>query len=148
MITSTMTSEKALAGFGSGIDCSQAVFAELAPQLGVDRETALKISACFGGGMWVGETCGAVVGAIMAIGLKYGQGDTVDPDKKNAMLAKAAAFRAKFAEKYGSCVCKEVLGYKIPEEMEQIMAENKFGNVCFHLVTDACQICAEILNED
>ena len=43
----------------------QAVFAELAPQLGVDRETALKISACFGGGMWVGETCGAVVGAII-----------------------------------------------------------------------------------
>ena len=34
------------------------------------------------------------------------------------------------------------------EEMEQIMAENKFGNVCCHLVTDACQICAEILNED
>ena len=98
--------------------------------------------------MWEGETCGAVVGAIMAIGLKYGQGDTVDPDKKNAMLAKSAAFRAEFAEKYGSCLCKEVLGYKIPEEMEQIMAENKFGNVCCHLVTDACQICAEILNED
>ncbi len=148
MITTTITAEQALNGFGSGVDCSQAVFAEFAPQLGIDRETALKIAANFGGGMWEGETCGAVVGALMALGLKYGQGDNADPEKKNAMLAKAAQFKAKFAEKYGGCLCREVLGYKIPEDMEKIMAENKFGNVCCHVVVDACAICAELLNEE
>lgn len=148
MINTTITAEQALNGFGTGVDCSQAVFGEFAPQLGMDRETALKVSANFGGGMWEGETCGAVVGALMAIGLKYGQGDDCDPEKKNEMLGKAGAFRAKFSEKYGSCICKDILGYKIPEDMEKIMEENKFGNVCCHVVVDACAICAEILNED
>ena len=147
MISTTMTPEEALSWFGRK-DCSQLVFGEFADQLGLDKETALKISAAFGGGMWEGETCGAVVGGLMAIGLKYGQGDAPDPDIKNEMLAKAAEFRKRLAEKHGSCMCRELLGYKIPEEMEQIMAENKFANVCSHVVTDACEICAEILNED
>ncbi len=147
MYTTSLTPEEAMAGFGAGIDCSQAVFAEFAPQFDVDRETALKIAANFGGGMWEGATCGAVVGALMALGLKYGQGDDTDPKLKNVMIRKTAEFKKRFAAKYGSCVCKEILGYKIPEDMEQIMAENKFGNVCCNLVIDACRICADILNE-
>lgn len=148
MVKTGITAEKALQGFGAGVDCSQAVFGEFAPQMGVDRETALKISANFGGGMWEGETCGAVVGALMALGLKYGQGDEVDQDKKNAMLAKTAEFKEKFAAEYGSCICKEILGYKIPEDMEKIMEEDKFGKVCCHLVVRACEICEGILNEE
>lgn len=148
MYTYTLTPEKALEGFGSGVDCSQAVFAEFAPQFGIDRATALKISANFGGGMWEGATCGAVVGALMALGLKYGQGDGPDQEAKNKMMQKAAEFKARFSETYGSCVCKEMLGYKIPEEMDKILAENKFGKVCCHAAVDACRICADILNEE
>ena len=150
MFTTTLTAEEALVGFGKGVDCSQAVFAEFAPQFenGVDRETALKIAAIFGGGMLEGDTCGAVSGALMALGLKYGQGDKVDSVKKNVMTRKAMEFKTKFAEKYGSCLCKEMLGYKIPEEMDKIMAENKFGTVCCNAVADACELVAEILNSD
>ncbi len=36
---------------------------------------ANKVSACFGGGMMHGDTCGAFTGAIMAVGLKYGHWD-------------------------------------------------------------------------
>lgn len=147
MIEVSITAQQALNGFGTGVDCSQAVFGEFAPQIGLDKETAMKIGANFGGGMWEGETCGAVVGALMALGLKYGQAENADPEKKNAMLAKAAEFKKRFSEKYGSCICREVLGYKIPEDMEKIMEENKFGNVCCHLVVDACRICADLMNE-
>ena len=146
MYTTSMTPEKALAGFGLG--CAQHVFGEFAPQLGLDRETALKISAYHGGGMWEGWTCGAVVGALMAIGLKYGQGDDPDPDRQEILLQKGAEFKARYAEIYGSCVCKEILGHKIPEELEQIEAENKFVTVCSRAISDACRICAEILNEE
>lgn len=145
-ITTTITPEQALAGFGAGTDCSQAVFAELGPQLGIDRDTSLKLAANFGGGMWEGETCGAVVGALMAIGLKYGQGESTDAAKKEESLAFAAEFKERFAEEFGSCICREMLGLKIPEDMEQIMEENKFGTVCCHAVTTACEICADILN--
>ena len=146
MYTSSMTPEKALAGFGLG--CSQHVFGELAPQLGLDRETALKIAALFGSGMFEGATCGAVVGALMAIGLKYGQGDDPDPEKQELAQKKGAQFKERYAEIFGSCVCREILGHKIPEELEQIEAENKFVTVCSRAITDACAICAEILNEE
>ncbi len=146
MYTSTMTPEKALASFGLG--CAQHVFGEFAPQLGIDRETALKITSLFGSGMFEGASCGAVVGALMAIGLKFGWGDNPDPAQQELIKRKGEEFKAKFAEKYGSRVCREMLGYKIPEELEQIEAENKFVSVCSNAIADACQICAEILNED
>ena len=60
--------------FRSGYVCSQAVFATFSEMLGLDKETALKIANGFGGGIArKQEICGAVSGAIMAIGLKYGK---------------------------------------------------------------------------
>ena len=146
MYTTDMTPEKALAGFGLG--CAQHVFGEFAPQFGIDRETALKMTALFGSGMFEGASCGAVVGALLAIGLKYGQGDDPDPGKKDLLMQKLAEFKARFAEKYGGCVCKEILGHKIPEELEQIEAENKFVTICSNAISDACKICTDILNEE
>ena len=147
MVEVKVTEQQAYEGFFKGVDCSQAVFGELAPQLGMDRETAMKVSANFGGGMWQGETCGCVVGALMALGLKYGQADSVDPEKKAVMQETAARFCALFSERFGSCICREMLGYKIPEEMPKIMEENKFGTVCCKAAVAACEIAAEILNE-
>ena len=146
MYTSSMTPEKALAGFGLG--CAQHVFGEFAPQFGIDRETALRIAALFGSGMFEGASCGAVAGALMAIGLKYGQGDAPDPDRQDLLMQKCAEFKKRYAETYGSCVCAEILGYKIPEELERIEAENKFVTVCSRAISDACRICADILNEE
>lgn len=150
MITSTISEQQALAGFGCGVDCSQAVFAEFAPQLGLDRQTAMKIAACFGGGMWRGETCGCVEGALMAIGLKYGQGDQADPEQKQAMLAKKAQFEQAFCAKRGSCLCREILGYDLskPEEMAKVMEENLFEKVCCKAVVEACKILTEVLNDE
>ena len=146
MYTTSMTPEKALAGFGLG--CAQHVFGEFAPQFGIGRETALKIASLFGSGMFEGASCGAVVGALMAIGLKYGQGDDPDPARQELLQKKGAEFKARYAEIYGSCVCREILGHKIPEELEQIEAENKFVTVCSLAISDACKICADILNEE
>ena len=96
MYTTSMTPEKALAAFGLG--CAQHVFGEFAPQFGIDRQTALRIASLFGSGMFEGASCGAVVGALMAIGLKYGQGDDPDPEKQEILLQKGAelAERADF----------------------------------------------------
>lgn len=148
-MNTTMTAEKALQGFGAGVDCSQAVFGEFAPALGLDRETALRIAAPFGGGMWHGETCGCVVGALMAIGLRMGQGDKCDPEAKNRMLALKARFEAEFSKKYGSCRCREILGYDLstPEGMAKVMEENLFGKICCNAVKDACDILGALLDE-
>ena len=65
--------------FRSGFTCSAAVFSAFSEELGLDTDTARKIACGFGGGIsHTGNICGAVSGAIMAIGLKYGK--TVEGD--------------------------------------------------------------------
>lgn len=66
--------ERTLSAFDEGFSCSQSVFSAFAPELGLDREMALRVATAFGGGMGHrGDTCGAVTGAFLAIGLKHGR---------------------------------------------------------------------------
>ena len=59
-------------------NCAQAVLAAFGPDAGLPEEAACRITANFGSGMKMGETCGAVTGGLMALGL-YGieEGATV-----------------------------------------------------------------------
>ena len=67
-----MTEEKAYAKLVDDCyDCAQTVFSHFAEELGLDEETALKISAGFGGGMHKGDMCGTVTGGLMALGLVH-----------------------------------------------------------------------------
>jgi len=50
-------------------NCAQAVLVPFAEEIGLDPETAFRVSANFGGGMKMGSVCGAVTGALMALGL-------------------------------------------------------------------------------
>lgn len=117
-----MTKEEAIKYFSEGIDCSQVVFGYGAEKTGFSKERALKISSPFGGGIWHGDTCSCVTGALMAIGLKYGNCMPGDDERKNRMLDKKNEFEQKFKSKYGSCICRDILKYdiSIPEELEII----------------------------
>ena len=74
MIEESMIREK----FIKGYDCSQVVLSYFAERLGITEEMANKVSACFGGGMMHGDTCGAFTGAnhgcwikIWTLGCEY-----------------------------------------------------------------------------
>lgn len=142
-----MNEEKALECFGGGLDCSQVVFGYGAEILDYDKDVAQKISAAFGGGMWNGETCGCVTGALMAIGLKYGHCQLGDEETKNAMLEKKVEFEKAFSKQNGSLICKELLGYDLTkeEEMAKIMEEGLLTTKCPKLACCACDILDEIL---
>ena len=71
--------------FKEGICCCQQVFEELAPTLGLDEKTALRIAAGFGSGIGHGLTCGAVTAGLMALGLKYGNHIPGDDEGKARM---------------------------------------------------------------
>lgn len=64
--------EEALRLFESGFNCNQAVLTAFSGELGIDKETALKIGTGFGGGVRRGDVCGAVSGAVMVLGMKQG----------------------------------------------------------------------------
>ncbi len=52
--------------------------AAFADECGLEEEQALKLGSCFGSGMRKGEVCGAVTGALMVLGMIYGQYDSND----------------------------------------------------------------------
>lgn len=142
-----MTEEKAMDLYIGGIDCSQVVFGYGAELMGFDKETAFKIAAAFGGGMFSGERCGCVTGALMALGLKYGHCEKGDQETKNQLLAKKAEFEEAFKAEHGSLICREILGYDLtkPEEMEKIMDENLLMSLCPVLAVTACDIIEELI---
>ncbi|MGQ9552228.1 MAG: C-GCAxxG-C-C family protein [Candidatus Bathycorpusculaceae bacterium] len=55
-----------------------------------------------------GSLCGALTGAIMAIGLKHGTGRTVLIEKEKAYEI-VLKFYERFAEEFGSPLCKELI---------------------------------------
>ena len=96
-------SEKAVELFKTGLCCSQAAFCAFAEDHGMDLETAQKVSAGLGGGVGrMREVCGAVTGATLALGLKYG------PDKA-AVYPHVQELCARFKAECGSIVCRELL---------------------------------------
>lgn len=133
--------------FVQGIDCSQVVAGTFAEDLGMSEETMRKVSACFGGGMMCGETCGAVTGALMVIGMKYGHSKEGDLRQKDIMMKKTAEFKTLFAEKRTSCLCRDLLGEDIskPGVLEKVIEQGTLLSFCPGVVEDAIEVLEKIL---
>lgn len=134
--------------FSSGFNCAQAVFSTYSSELGLDPELALRIAGGFGGGMGhIGETCGAVTGAFMLIGLKHGKVSFDDNAAKERTYALVQEYTRKFIAMHGSVKCKELLGYDIsvPEEMNEAREKQLFVTICPKLVKDSSEIIEELL---
>lgn len=138
-------SQKAKSRFENGYACSQAVLSTLAPKLGLDEETAFKISSAFGGGMaHHGEVCGAVTGALMALGLKFSSAT-----KDNAEIVRDASqeLMRRFEAEKGSLRCRELLGYRliVPEERAQARESGVFQHRCPFFVEHATKLAREMI---
>jgi C_GCAxxG_C_C family probable redox protein len=134
--------------FNEGFSCSQAVLSTYGDQFGLTRELALKVSGAFGGGMGrMGETCGAVTGAFMIIGLKYGKTRADDEQSKEKAYAIVQEFVKKFKARNGSILCRELLGCDLntPEGKKLIEEKHLTTTLCPKYVQDAAEIIEEIL---
>ena len=99
--------EKATAIHAQGFNCAQSVIAAWADRLGIDELTAKQVSAGFGGGLRSGEACGAVTGAVMALGFataKDGVGSKAVPVAEHTKR-----LVAEFNEKFGAVRCDDLM---------------------------------------
>jgi C_GCAxxG_C_C family probable redox protein len=109
-------SEQAVATFKGGYNCAQAAFSAFASELGMSREQAMKVASGFGGGMArQGDTCGAVTGAMMALGLAQGSTEA-DELAKQRVYARIWELLAEFRAQHGSTVCRDLLGCDLGTE--------------------------------
>jgi len=139
--------DKAAATFKEGFSCSQAVLGTYCERFGLDKKQAYKIGSGFGGGMHLDQTCGAVTGAFMVIGLKYGRTRADDVEAKVKTAATVVEFAKKFKARHGSITCTELLGCNIStqEGFEEAKKKDLFKQVCPKYVISAAEILDEML---
>ena len=142
MEASIFTREEVLARFGAGHNCAQSTLVPWADGLGYDPEELERLGAAFGGGMHRGDTCGTVTGALMALGLAYGD----DPELAGQ---KVRAFQAAFTERFGSTYCRELLGYDFskPDEREAARASGVVTERCPGFVRGASEILQKLMQD-
>lgn len=140
-------SDYAIDSFNCGFNCSQSVFSVFCEDLGLNKKLALKIACSFGGGMGLGEVCGAVTGAFLVLGLKYGQNDSEDKYSKAMNNLFVKDFASKFRKLNGSISCKELLEYDLSDESQLNDARQSgiFKTKCPKYVRDAVVLLEEIM---
>ncbi len=140
-------SEQAKEHFLSGYNCAQSVVLSFADDLKYSKELALKISAGFGGGMGKQqETCGAVTGAIMVLGLLKGEGVNNNDELKSETYSSVKELLREFTAVYKTTSCKELIGCDLntPEGSAKFKEEKLMENVCAGCVAKAVQIVESI----
>jgi len=138
-------SEKAATVFSQRFNCSQSVFSAFAPQFGLDAKTALKLAAPFGGGVARrGEICGAVSGALLAIGLARSAGD---PASNVETYRLSQEFLRRFEEAHATLHCRNLINFDIsnPSGYQKAADAGVFVTICPGLVRDAVEIVQAVL---
>ena len=140
-------SDSAAEDFANGFNCAQSVFAACGPAAGVDRSTCLRLAAPFGGGFGrLAEVCGAVSGAMLALGARYGAEADGGSEGKARHYERVREFARRFQARHGSLICRELLGCDIstPEGREQARERDVHKTKCPQYVRDAVEILADL----
>ena len=140
------TKSEVAAKFASGLHCAQCSLCPWAEELGYDEEELCRMAGAFGGGMSRGDTCGAVTGSLIALGLALGGG----PETRALIREKTEAFQRAFTERFGSTICRELIGYdfSVPEDGAKAAESGIVMDLCPQLVCGAVEILNGILADE
>ena len=96
--------------YKKGFACSQSILMSFADEFDLSKKQAAALAAGFGSGMGrMHRTCGAVTGAFMVMGLKYGNSGSEDLDKKQMAYRKVRELNKNFEAVHGTSICKDLL---------------------------------------
>ena len=136
--------DKARALFKMGYNCSQSVLGAFSDDLGIDFDTAMRLSSSFGGGMGrMREVCGAVSGMFMVAGIKYGYENPEATVEKSEHYARIQELAERFKKKNNSIICRELLGIRTKTDAptpEKRTDKYYKTRPCADIVADAAEI--------
>ncbi len=104
-------SKQAVELFQQGAGCAQAVVAAHADLVGLDIDTAMKVSCALSGGVSrLREICGAVSGMAIIAGMLDGNTEPADIESRTKAYERVQRMSELFRAKFGSVVCRDILG--------------------------------------
>lgn len=137
--------EKSLAYFSEGYNCAQSILASFGEDFSCDEATCMKMASSFGAGMArAQEVCGAVTGGLMAIGLALGE-RCATPEDRKPIYECAAAFMRLFKERFGSLLCRDLLGIDLSTPEGRDKMAQRGHDTCHAYVGGAAEILERIL---
>ena len=142
-------SEIAAGDMKKGYNCAQAIIKAYAGDVGVNEEDAVKMASALGGGVGRnGHICGAVSGAALIIGMKYGTTDPTDFQAKETAYNKTSELLKRFSAENKTVLCKDLISYdlKNPEELKKAREAGIFQKKCPLFVASAGKILESIIS--
>ena len=140
--------EIALARFAELFNCAEATAMGLAEAFDLDASCLPRIATGFGAGMggW-GEVCGALVGATMALGLRFGRDRADDVETKNTVYAMVRELLEDFEQEFGTIRCYGLTecDMRTPEGMQEARDRKLHTEFCPKFVAWIAEKAAEIL---
>jgi C_GCAxxG_C_C family probable redox protein len=140
----------ALEMFAQKFNCAEAVLGGLVYEFNLDCNCSPRIATAFGGGMaGQGEICGALTGAMMALGLKYGRERGDDNNSKALTYGKVRELFTAFKVEFGSCGCFDLIGINLttPEGLEQAKEVGLHENICPKYVKFCAEQAAQLIEQ-
>lgn len=139
---------QAIDNFRTGLNCAQSVVGVFTEKYNADTSTAVMISCGFGAGMGrLQETCGAVTGAFMAIGIRVCQNVTDNKDRKDQTYGLVRDFDRRFRDIHGTCRCADLIhvDLKTPAGQHEFHEKNMQKEICEKCIADAVAIVEELI---
>jgi C_GCAxxG_C_C family probable redox protein len=122
--------------------------ASFANESGLSSDLALKATCGFGGGFaGLGGPCGAVTGAMMVIGFRYGKDKPEDEEAEVKTYRMVREFVRRFEQCHKTTLCRDLLKVDIGtlEGLRAALDKGLFTTVCPEFVKSAVEILEELL---
>lgn len=96
---------------------------------------------------WKGP-CGAISGAIAAIGIIMGAQEKTENEEVPIVYGKAIRFAAKFEEKFGSLSCQDLCGYDLQYHIKDYVKNRVWENKCCNFVLFAIEQVSKLTRKE
>ena len=133
--------------FSSGFYCAESVLSAVAESLAIQSDLIPRIATGFCSGMArTGSQCGAVSGAMLALGLATGRRAPTESVEPTYALTRELLGR--FQEQFGTTNCRALLGCDVgTPEGQQTFRDKHLVEHCLNYVEAATQIALSLLEE-
>ncbi len=133
-------------------DCARTSFAVLNDQFKLKGKKLIKGLKPFPGIANRGETCGAVSGSILALGLYFESPKKTNPSLPTETMKNAGKFCSAFEKEFGSTMCRGVQehqygrSYDLSNEKERVeFLQVAAGGKCREVVKKAVRFAGDII---
>ncbi len=132
--------------------CAQGCLRALQEQFEIGNVETYKAATAMPGIALRGETCGAVVGGLMAVGLVWGREDPKDMDSFFRAISKGRKFCEAFEKEFSTVMCRAIVKQRFgkelnladPEDAKEFERMDGF-RVCSYVPGKAARIVAGMI---